>query len=290
MRLENKVRVVSHFCGSAAMNLAREEALFLRSVDELKIKGSFNPIIGLYSFSRPSVILGNQQPISEVDAHYCDENDIDITMRKTGGGSVFLSPEEMQYFYILPFKYSRDLLRRINIRIQAGLGDAGFSSQLRLINNHHVLRIGKDNSFVFDAQRSRIVYRGDINNPAHILLHHGTILIDDKDYGHMPHALKAPPEIAMKLQKGNLWLRNEQELKIGRLIQVLQKNLPFYAKTYRKDFSSDELELAQKLYDEFYSIRSKFSCGKKSYGICYIPGPDYDMEKYRVNEVDEIEA
>lgn len=286
---EMTVRVVPHFRGSAAMNLAREEALFSFAKEEMKRNGGFNPIIGLYSFKKNCVILGNHQPINEIDPEYCDENDIEVTMRKTGGGSVFLTPNEIQYFYILPFMYSRQLLRNINARIQSALGDGGFSPQLKLINNHHVLRMNEEFSFVFDAQRSRIVYRGDGNNPGYLLLHHGTILVDDSSYGHMAPALKASPQEILRFNKGNFWLRNGREIRERDLIKILHKNLPFNSKIVRRDFSSKESELAKRYHNEFYSDRKKFSDGSKSYGICYLPGPDYDMDKYRVEEVERIE-
>ena len=96
MGLELKVRFVPHYQDSAAMSLAKEESLFLTAKEELKRRGTFEPIIGLYSFSRPSVILGYQQPISEVNIEYCDNNEIDVTMRKSGGGGGLFSSEAQQ--------------------------------------------------------------------------------------------------------------------------------------------------------------------------------------------------
>jgi hypothetical protein len=285
MNLEGKVRVVPHFSGSAAMNLAKEEALFLGAAEELKKSGKFDPIVGLYSFVNPSVILGYRQPLEEIDLSYIDEHNIDVTMRKTGGGSVFLSPDEMQYYYILPFKYRESILHSINKGIQTGLGDAGFSAQIKLINKHHVLRMDEDHSFVFDAQRRRFVFRGDVNNPLHLFLHHGTILVDDREYGHMPSALMAPPKIAERLQTGNVWLRNKQQIGMQRLIKVLQRSLPLNSETYTKNFEPEEINVAQGLHDDYYSVRNRFSDGKKAYGICYLPGPDYDMNKYMTEEV-----
>lgn len=290
MNLEEiTVRVVPYIKDSCAMNLAREEALFHLAKEELKNKGIFDPIIGLYSFNKKSVILGNQQPMSEIDLKYCEENDIDVTMRKTGGGSVFLSPNEMQYFYILPFKYSRQLLKNINIRIQAALGNAGFSPKLKLINNFHILRMNEDLSFVFDAQRGSMVYRGDENNPYFMLLHHGTILVDDSEYkDHMANALKANEQETKRFYSGNFWLKNQREVGKQELIKSLQKTLPFNSRIKIKNYTQEENNLAKKFHDEFYSDKAKFSNGKKAYGICYLPGPDYDMNKYRVEEKENL--
>lgn len=280
----SKIRVVPHFKGPASLCLAREEALFSLAVKQIKSHGSFDPIVGLYSFSKSSVILGYNQPMNEIDFSYCDEHNIQVTMRKTGGGSVFLSSEEMQYFYILPFNYSKEILRSVNSRILAGLNDAGFSPQLKLVNDHHVLRLNDTNSFVFDAQRFRPILDKEGIHQGSVLLHHGTMLVDEKDFGHMPNALNAPPELARKLQQGNVWLRNEMEIKTNRLIQVLQKNLPFDSSTYNKDLTSSELALAKTLHNNYYNDRNKFKGGSKAYGICYIPGPDYNMDNYRVTD------
>lgn len=282
------IRYVPHFEETAAMALAREEALFTMAKEELRRTNSFSPIVGLYSFLRPSVILGYRQPISEIDVSYCDNNGIDVTMRKSGGGSVYLSSEEIQYFYILPYAYSRELLADINARIKDGLSDAGFSPQLKIINEYKVLRMDEKYSFVFDAQKSAIIYNGDPHNPKHILLHHGTILIDNKDYHHMVPALKASERQSLLLTTGNVWLRNKKEIAKQRLIQTLKKNLPFNTKVITRDFSQQEISLAERLHHEFYNNREEFSRGNKPYGICYIPGPDYDMDKYRIEEKEVV--
>jgi len=285
MNLEDTVFIIKpHEKKSASYHLALEEALYLKALDQLKRSGTFDPIIRLYSFSKPAVILGYRQKISEIDLTYCSEHGVEVTMRKTGGGSVYLGAGDVQYSLILPSKYSKNLLRNINEKIVIALQDIGFSPQLVNENNHSVIRMQKK-SFVFDAQRRSIIYLGNITNPKFALLHHGTILVDNEDYEHMPRALKASSQHIYELNTGNIWLRNKYEIAEYKLIQSLHKNLPFGLMIIKKEYTSEELNLAKELYDEFYSKPTMFSDGNKKYGICYrptfaAPSTLYNMEKY----------
>lgn len=289
MTLEDTLFIIKpHIKESASYHLALEEVLYVKALEDLKIFGTFNPIIRLYSFSKPSVILGYSQRISEIDLSYCIENGVDVTMRKTGGGSVYLGAGDIQYSLILPIKYSRNLLKDINERIMAALQDVGFSPQLVNENDHVVIRM-QQKSFVFDAQRRSIVFQGEIYNPKFALLHHGTILIDDSDYNHMPKALKATPRNVWELKTGNIWLRNKDQVAEHILIKALQKNLPLGLQVKKEDYTNEELTSTKKLQVDFYSNPKMFSDGKKKYGICYrptlaAPFTRYNMEKYAEEE------
>src|SRR3989344_1661580 len=157
-----KVRIIPHQRASVSWNLALEESLFLRAKQDLLEGKEIQPIIKLYSFSRPSVVLGYMQKLSEIDYDYCNESKVDVTMRTTGGGSVYLGKNDLQYSLILPTDYSKELLRRINTSIIHSLQDVGFSPQLKMLDNHPVIRMN-NKSFVFDAERRF----------KNLLLHHG---------------------------------------------------------------------------------------------------------------------
>jgi len=268
-----KIRIIPHQRADAAWNLALEEALFLKAKQDLIDGKEVQPIVKLYSFDKPSVVLGYMQKISEIDYDYCKHVGVDVTMRTTGGGSVYLGKNDLQFSLILPTPYSKELLKQINTNIIHGLQDVGISPNLKLKTGHPVLRLN-EKAFVFDAQRR-------FNN---VLLHHGTILVDNYDYDHMPKALKASKEELEDMQTGNVWLRDKTNVRERALIKGLNKNLPENASVYKKDFTKDEIKLAKKLYKEFYTNEDNFSSGKKKFGICYLPSTIYDMDLYKTEE------
>jgi lipoate-protein ligase A len=282
MSLEMKtIRVIPHRTKSAAWQLALEEALYVKAREKLRQGQSFSRTIRLYSFSKPSVVLGNQQRISEIDFDYCQQQGVDVTMRKTGGGSVYLGAGDLQYSLIIPEKYTLPLLRNINQRIIHAFQDIGFNPDLVKNNNHDVIRLG-GRGFVFDAQRRGFVWGVNKSDPTrHVLLHHGTILINNDDYDHMPSALRATRNEITQLETGNVWLENESEVKQQNLIRALQKNLEPGERIAIQDYTGDELRLAKQFHNDFYNKPEAFSDGKKATGICYKTSKDsYDMELY----------
>ncbi len=265
-----KVRIIPHQRTSAAWNLALEEALFLRRKEDLLKGKEIQPVVKLYSFSKPSVVLGYMQNISEIDSDFCKQVGVDVTMRTTGGGSVYLGKNDMQYSLLLPQNYSKDLLKDINLKIIKALQDVGFHSNLKVEDNHPVIRMENNKHSVFDAQRRF----------KNLLLHHGTVLVDNFDYIHMPQALKASEENLEDLHKGNLWLRQMRQVQEKKMVRAFNRNLPGNGSFVKKDFTSDEIKLAKRLYKEFYTNPKKFGSGKKKFGICYLPSTEYNMEKY----------
>ena len=237
-----KVRVIPFRKESASFNLALEEALYLKAKEKLKNGEEVQPVVKMYGFSSPSVVLGHRQKISEIDSEYCDDQGVEVTMRTTGGGSVFLGEEDIQYSVILNDVYSKSLLRSINFKLKNALLDNALPAQLKVKDNHPVVRVNNKGS-LFDAQRR---FKS-------ILLHHGTTLVDDFDYEHMPASLKATKDELEVLKKGNLWLRNLREVKSKSLVKAYEKNLTDEDSFVRKDYTGDELKLARKLHKEFYS-------------------------------------
>lgn len=264
---------------SAAWNLALEEALFLKAKEDMFKGMDVQPVVRLYSFEKPSVILGYRQRAEEIDLEFCREEGIDITMRTTGGGSVLLGEKDLQYSLLLPFQYSKDLLRQINQRIINSLQDVGFSPNLITKTGHPVIRLdGK--AFVFDAQRRAF------NNGSNLILHHGTTLVDNSDYENMHRALRATQEEIDDLKTGNIWIGKQRQLKESDLVRSFQKNLPENSTIRIKDFTEEELRLAKKLYEKFYTNPNEIKSGKKKFGICYLPSTPYNMRWYTTKDKD----
>lgn len=276
--MEDKViRIIPHMRASAAWNLALEEALFLKTKEDMFKGMDVQPVVRLYSFEKPSVILGYRQRAEEVDLDFCREEGIDVTMRTTGGGSVLLGEKDLQYSLLLPFRYSKDLLRQINERIINSLQDVGFSPDLIIKTGHPVIRLnGK--AFVFDAQRRAF------NNGSNLILHHGTTLVDNSDYENMSRALRATQEEIDDLKTGNIWIGKQRQLKESDLVRSFQKNLPENSTIRIKDFTEEELRLAKKLYEKFYTNPNEIQSGKKKFGICYLPSTPYNMGWYTTKD------
>ncbi|MFH1592575.1 MAG: hypothetical protein ABIB47_04370 [Candidatus Woesearchaeota archaeon] len=262
-------RIIPHERADAGWHLALEEALYLKARENIIKNKPVQPIIRLYSFSKPSVILGYQQQIPEVDKEFCKNNKIRVTMRSTGGGSVFLGKNELQYSLILPLNYSKDLLKRINTSIINSLQNVGFHPSLYLSGDHPVIRMN-EKSFVFDAER----------RSPNLLLHHGTVLVENFDFNTVKGALKATEEEVTDMSTGMLWLRELQQVGEQQLIKSFEKNLPNGSSIRKKDFTSEEIKLAKKLYKDFYNNEKAMSKGKKKYGVCYLPSTTYNMEEY----------
>jgi lipoate-protein ligase A len=269
-----KVRIIPHKKAEAAWNLALEEALYLNARRDLLSGKEVQPIVKMYSFPNPSVVLGYMQKISEIDYDYCKDYGVDVTMRTTGGGSIFLGKKDMHYSLLLNDNYSKELLKKINMGIIGALQDVGFAPQLVNKDGHDIVRL-KGKGLVFDAQRRF----------KNLLLHHGTTLVDDYDYEHMVPSLKASKEEAEVLKKGNTCLANEQEIKEMSLIRSFEKNLPEGASVVKKDYTNVEIKLARKLYNEFYTNKAEFSIGGKKFGICNLTSTPYDMEKYMMEDM-----
>lgn len=263
------VRLIPHRRESAAWNLALEEALFLKSKEKLKQGLPVQPVVKTYSFRKPSVVLGHRQDINEVDSQYIEEQGLDMTMRTTGGGSVYLGREDLQYSLILPTHYNKNLLSKVNSKITNSLQNLGLPAQLKNKTGHDIVRVD-DKGSIFDAQRR---YKN-------LILHHGTTLVDNFDYDHMPQALKASKKELKTLETGNLWLRQLEQVKEKALVKSFQQNLPEETSVKKKDYTGEEIKLARKLYKEFYTDKNKYSDGKKKFGICYLTDSEYDMEEY----------
>lgn len=262
------VRVIPFKRADAAWNLALEEALFLKAKQDVLEGKDVQPIVKMYAFNKPSVILGYKQRIDEIDYDFCKNVGVDVTMRTTGGGSVYLGKDDVQYSLLLADGYSKELLQKINSGIVHALQDVGFNPQLQIKNLHHVIRLEKK-SFVFDAQRRF----------KNLILHHGTTLVNNDDYGHMPEALRATPEEIRDVQTGNVWLRDIEQVREKALVKSFEKNLPNNS-VVRKDFTAEEIKIAKELYKKFYTNDEALKGGKKAFGICYLPSTIYDMELY----------
>ncbi len=85
-----KARLISHDVHTPSMNMAIDEALL----------GSELPILRLYRWDPPGLSIGYAQSIEQINRFFCDENDIAV-VRRISGGSAILHERDLTYCLIL---------------------------------------------------------------------------------------------------------------------------------------------------------------------------------------------
>lgn len=68
------------------------------------IKNNEKPILRFYSWKKPTVSIGRNQSLSDINVEYCQENNIDVVKRPTGGKAVF-HQGEFTYSFISSKNY-----------------------------------------------------------------------------------------------------------------------------------------------------------------------------------------
>ncbi len=229
--------------------MAVDEAVLLAVAEGRSI-----PTLRFYKWNKPAVAIGYFQSISEeVNTDKCEEDDVEIFRRMTGGGAVYKDPEgELNYSIIAPEnhpKIPRDIKRsykEINKCVINGLKEIGINAEHSGLND-----ITINGQKISGAAQTR--KKGSV-------MQHGTILLDfnpDK----MIKYLKIAPEksedkvtsnmkdrvTTLKKQKPNLDMNTLKEaLKKGTKEQL---NCQFT----KEGLSEWEKQKSDELYREKYS-------------------------------------
>ncbi len=131
---------------SASYNMALDEAI-AASVR----KGDSPPTLRLYAWDRPSVSLGCFQKTRDVNIEYCQNRDIPIVRRPTGGRAI-LHSKELTYSFSaktdneLFSKGIFDSYKKISAALHLALSKIGLSAESRLIRENHQLSIANRQS------------------------------------------------------------------------------------------------------------------------------------------------
>lgn len=81
---------------SGSINMLIDENILNNS-----IKNNAKPVLRFYGWLRPTLSLGRNQSIDEINYDYCKNHNIDIVRRPTGGRAVF-HHQELTYSFITP--------------------------------------------------------------------------------------------------------------------------------------------------------------------------------------------
>ena len=230
---------------SPTFNLAAEEFLFSERHDDL---------LFLY-VNEPSVIIGSNQAIkNEVDSKFCEENNIQVIRRMSGGGAVYHDFGNLNFCFIYNRKktdssLSADFLQPI-VSVLADLDirvEIGKRKDLWLEGNYKVSgtasHIGKTRE-----------------------LHHGTLLYDtnlemlekalnpkNKDYN-----VKATNSVRSKVNNIKICLKEQGQLTNTAEIffrLIVSKLLSFYDLNTFTDLSENEMKHIQKIELNKYDLK-----------------------------------
>ena len=120
---------------SAAYNMALDEAVAAAVRND-----QAPPTLRLYGWDTPSVTIGCFQKISEVDSVYCNQNDIPVVRRPTGGRAV-LHGNDLTYSFSVKTRtglFSGSLLdsyKKISAAFSNAFLKTGISAELNLLKD-----------------------------------------------------------------------------------------------------------------------------------------------------------
>lgn len=139
------------------------------AIAEFVSKNAADPTLRIYSWIKPAVTVGYFQKISDtVNSGYCNDNNIDIIRRVTGGGTV-LHDKEITYSFIVPIKNKvipeeiEASFRGIIYPIISALQSAGIEASFKPVND--ILAQGRKISGSAQTRKQGV------------LLQHGTVIL-----------------------------------------------------------------------------------------------------------------
>jgi len=176
-----------------------------QAIDEAILRARVEEMVPntLHLFRRksPTVSIGSFQKVEDVvDLEYCRQQGIEIVRRISGGGAICTDSNCLEYSVVVNLQYEGipidtvGSFKAICAGIIKALGRLGIDATYKPIND--VLVGGRKISG--SAQRRR----------GHILLQHGTLLVD-ADFERMGKALKAGDEGEAKLTEKLTTIRRE---------------------------------------------------------------------------------
>jgi len=231
-----KIRILETGNNTGAWNMA---------VDEFLLYNCKEPILRIYGWSKPCISIGYFQNIDEVNYKKCNENNVDVVRRITGGGAVF-HDMELTYSFVtknFPESIIKSYEEISEVIIQA-LKILGLDAKFSPLND--VTVNGK--KVCGNAQTRK-------NNT---LLQHGTILLE-VDVEKMFSLLNVPIE---KISDKKISDVKDRVAGISKTFDQVSDALKssaidiFGCELVPFKLSQEELESCQKLMDEKFSSKN----------------------------------
>ena len=275
MNLEKRIRIVPYEKVDAGFSMAIDNVLLNMMENDIEEGKSVDPVLRIYSFSSPTVVLGYNQKIEgRFNQSLAIKKRVNLTIRDSGGGHMYFSPEDVHFSFISPgkgFYAGFDLIARyheINSVISQALKNLGYNSVL-----------GKT-SIRLEGDPERFVAGTAIRQKNNAYLHQGGILINDYD-NEVFSLLMARPDEIEKWKTQVTSLKKNGDKNILKLPEMIISNFKNY---YLKPLTREEESYAQLLDKERYSNYEVILSGTKEGDICLIAGEKSDKNKEeRVN-------
>ena len=212
------------------------------AVDEFLLYNCKEPVLRIYGWSKPCISIGYFQNIDEVDYKKCNDMNVDVVRRITGGGAVFHDMELTYSFVTKNFPQSiMESYKEISEVIIQALKKLGLDAKFSPLNDVTV-----DGKKVCGNAQTRK------NN---VLLQHGTILLE-VDIEKMFSLLNVPIE---KISDKKISDVKNRVAGISKTFDQVSDALKSSARdVFRCDLvpfklNQEELESCQKLMDEKFS-------------------------------------
>jgi len=176
-----KWRLITDNNVSDSFGLAADEALAQRVG-----RGESPPTLRLYTYS-PCALVGRFQTVEhELHVDYCQENNIPINRRPTGGGAIIMGEGQLGVALVIPgsendsYSRARELMAHFAAGIRHGLGSLGIEADFKRKND-------------IEVNGRKIVGLGIYRAPSNGLLFHASILVN-LDVPYMLKILNTPFE------------------------------------------------------------------------------------------------
>lgn len=260
MTLEDEVRVIPYRQDNAAMSLAIDRAL-LKMMNEQSRE--MHPIVRTYRFSNHAVVMGWEQKIEgRFDAELAKKLHVDLTKRDTGGGHMYFSSGDVHFSFVVPnYIYSGlnmvEIYQAGNIFVAKALQNLGYPAVLGR-TSIRLNEIGGGKLLAGTARRlSKNAY-----------LHHGAIMVHPYTKTIFDLLMAREDEV----DKWNSQVTCLKESGINMYDKLPETIISMFHKKFVQDLTSEELELAEFMYDQFYANKDHIYSGNKPGDICLIAG------------------
>ena len=257
----NKWRLIIDGPQNAFMNMAVDEAIFTRTREE-----HYRPTIRFSQWERPSISYGYAvKAEKELNIHYCQEQDIQIVRRITGGGVVFHQCD-ITFSIIFPEDIVPDTgsvlgsYKFINQIFILGLQNFGIRGGFYEMDQKTPTETGGENVCFLKPTQFDIIYEGKklVGNAQRrkkgYILNHGSILFTN-DYVRMLPCLNMPDPQKMLDNAVTLQSLAGKEATRERVIQAIMEA---FTRKMGVIFAEEGLSEAERQHAEQY-YREKYS-------------------------------
>lgn len=136
----NQWRLITDDAVSASFGLAADEVLAQRVG-----QGKPEPTLRLYTYAAHCALVGRFQNIeNELHRHYCEQHNIPINRRPTGGGAIIMGADQLGVALTIPgrkqdtYSHARELMGQFSEGIVRGLQSLGVNAEFRRKNDIEV--------------------------------------------------------------------------------------------------------------------------------------------------------